>query len=1012
MSLWLFGLLMSLATTTLLAIESGIDQGGAELGGVDQFDRTIAPLLAKHCLGCHSGDQPQGELDLSSRARAIRGGESGAALVPGDLKHSLLWDKIESGEMPPEKDIPEPERDLLRRWIESGAAWGSDPIDPFRYSSDARAGNDWWSLQPIKRPPIPNQPTAATAIDAFVQQRLQNAGLPPSPSATPREIIRRISFDLLGLPPEPSAVTEFQIQYERDRESAITDLVERMLASKHYGERWARHWLDVARFGESQGYERDHLRNDSWHYRDWVIDAFNRDMPYDQFVRLQLAGDVIDDQAPQTITATGFLVAGPWDAVGQSLASPVMKAVVRQDEMEDYVGTIGQAFLGLTINCARCHDHKFDPITQEEYYRVAAALAGVHHGSRQVSSAENRRRVKELADQIREQQDAVAALDATVRDQLIARRSDSEIDLPPRIAPIARWEFRDDLNDTIGGVPATAHAPARIADGRLILDSGGGIARTESLDIDLREKTLEAWVKLDNLQQTGGAAMSIHGDDGRTFDAIVYAERESQQWMAGSDLFKRTQSFSAPAETQADQQFVHVAITWAADGSITGYRNGEPYGVAYQAESPLHFEAGTWYVMFGLRCQPAGPERQLSGLLETAQLYDRALSPDQVKASYVQEQLSLTHDQIIAAMTSAQLAQRESLLASIEHLQSERQRHRPYTVYAVKPKPPEPTHLLARGNPGQPIRAVAPGGIAAVTGVKADFAVGQDANDADRRGALADWIANDQNPLLSRVIVNRIWHHHFGSGLVNTPNDFGFSGGHPSHPELLDYLAAELVDNGFRLKHIHRLIVTSETYLQSSRPREDGLAIDGDNRLLWRKSPQRLDAETLRDTILAVSGELNRQFGGPPYRDFTTFVSNSQFYEMVDIDSPDVYRRTLYRTWIRSGRNHMLDVFDCPDPSTTAPKRSVTTTPLQALTLMNNSFVLRMADRFASRVQWESDDQITEPPGAVLERIYRLAYGRSPADDERATATEFIESHGLSAYCRVILNSNEFIYVD
>lgn len=694
----------------------------AQTWSPERFDDQIAPLLAQHCFACHRGQDAEGGLDLSRKETAMRGGESGPAVVAHSLAKSLLWERIESGEMPPEANLPESDKAAFGDWIESGARWGTDPIDLFRKTTEWRAGWDWWSLQPIRRPTIPQVAGAANPIDAFVRQRLSEHGLTMSPRAAPLEIVRRLHFDLIGLPPGPEEVRVFSEMMRRDSEQAVEVLIDRLLASQHFGERWARHWLDVVRFGESQGFERDRIRNNSWHYRDWVINAFNTDMPYDEFVRQQLAGDVMVDADADSVIATGFLVAGAWDEVGQKQQSAAMKAVVRQDEMEDYVGTIGQAFLGLTINCARCHDHKFDPITQEEYYRVSASLAGVHHGSRDVQAAN---------------------------------------------------------------------------------------------------------------QQT---------------------------------------------------------------------RN----------------------------------------------------------------------------------------------------------VYAANPSKPQATYLLARGNPAAKVHEVLPGGIAALSGVDADFHVPAEATDADRRQQLAAWITDRHNPLFARVIVNRLWHYHFGAGIVATPNDFGFSGGRPSHPELLDFLAAELIDSEYSLKHLHRLIVSSDTYLQASRSREEGVRVDAKNRLLWRKAPLRLDAEVLRDSILQVSGQFNPRFGGVPYQDFKTHVDNTQFYEMVDKDSPDVYRRTIYRTWVRSGRSHLLDVFDCPDPSTTAPKRSVTTTPLQALTLMNHSFVLRMADRFAERVQSEVGQHADEQ----VARVFALVYGREPQSQERVIAVRFVDSHGLSALCRVVFNSNEFIHVD
>lgn len=744
---------------------------------VIDFDDTIAPILAKHCLSCHSGDDPKSQLDLSRRKSAFRG-ESGVVLVPGNLDESPFWHRIVEGEMPPEEPLGKNEQDIIKRWIESGAAWGTDPIDPFSIPSENRAGYDWWSLQPLQTvsPPKNSDSTQSVhPIDAFIQARLSESGLQPSPPATDRELIRRMKFDLLGLPPTPEEVERLSRELQQDPEKAISAMADEFLSSKHFGERWARHWLDVVRFGESQGFERDKLRTDSWHYRDWVIQVLNDDMPYDEFVRLQLAGDVLRPDDPDAITATGFLVAGAWDEVGHNQQSGAMKAVVRQDELEDYVATIGQAFLGLTIHCARCHDHKFDPISQKEYYQLAAAVAGVNHGSRQMSSNEDRHELDQITREL--------------------ERVKEEIEKAKALAE--------------------SHA----------------VGQSE---------------RVENLEK---------------------------------DTFR---------------------------------------------------------------------------------------------------------------------------LAELQ------KRLRPRTVYAVTAKKPHETFVLARGNPNRKGERVKPGGVHSVSGVDGDFGIDESASDADRRRALANWIASEKNPLFARVIVNRIWHHHFGVGLVETPNDFGFNGGKPSHPQLLDYLAGELIESGFRRKHIHRLIVTSATYQQSSRFRRDSAEIDAGNRLLWRKSPVRLDAETLRDTLLSVSGQLNPQFGGAPYQDFTTHVHNSQFYDIVDKDTSDVYRRTIYRTWIRSGRSPLLDVFDCPDPSTTAPKRTVTTTPLQALAMMNNSFVLRMADRFAQRVEREAGPNLEDQ----IQRVSQLAFSREFSDAESQRAEQFVRGHGLSAFCRVVFNSNEFIHVD
>lgn len=731
-ALSIFGLLVASALVPLRAQET-------------YFDQRVAPILIERCIDCHSGQKPKGGLDLSSKSSVFTGGKSGPALVPRNSERSVLWQRVEADEMPPKKPLPPKEKALLKAWIADGASWGTDPIDPFRVTTQQRAGYDWWSLQPVKRPALPRlkrQDWPSNPIDHFILAKLEAEGLAPAPAADPRTLIRRLYFDLIGLPPTPEETVPFVKEWDaansaEKQYSVLSAVVNRLLESPHYGERWARHWLDVVRFGESNGFEYDELRKNAWPYRDWVIEAFNRDMPYDEFVRCQIAGDVLGPNDPSAIVATGFLVAGGYDTVGQKQQSAVMKAVVRQDELEDYVGTIGQTFLGLTVQCARCHDHKFDPVRQTEYYRLSAAVAGVNPGERDVSSLQE------------------------------------------------------------------ANAP-------------------------------------------------------------------------------------------------------------------------------------------------------------------------KVKS----------------------------------------------VAYAVAPKAQEKTHVLLRGTPSQPGALVTPGGVAALGG-KPDFGLSADAPDAERRRKLAEWITDAKNPLTPRVLANRLWHYHFGAGIVETPSDLGFNGARPSHPELLDWLASELMQpspmreegktTGWSMKHLHRLIVTSAAYRQASSFRPEAARRDTHNRWLWRKSPLRLEAETVRDTILTVAGQLNPARGGPGYQDFKLMIRGSTYYYLPnDADDPALYRRSIYRTWARSGRNPLLDALDCPDPSTVTPRRALTTTPLQALALMNNAFVLRMADRLSERLKREAGEDRTKQ----IARGYELAYGRRPTQEELQQAQPVIERHGLSSFCRALFNSNEFVFVD
>jgi mono/diheme cytochrome c family protein len=758
----------------------------------------VAVLLARNCLECHSAADHKGGLDLTQRAKTLTGGDSGPALKSGDLD-SLLLKRVEAGEVPPKvrEKLSTDDRRLLRDWIKGGAIWSADPIDPFLYTSDRRAGYNWWSLQPLKvvEPPEVRSGTRESSVDGasnngslttsatrpfnpidhFILHRLDQAGFKPSPEADRRTLIRRLSFDLIGLPPTPEEVEDF-INDRNPR--AYEKLVDRLLDSPHYGERWARHWLDIVRFGESQGFERNKLRPSVWKYRDFVVEAFNSDLPYDDFVRWQIAGDVLYPDDPLAVIASGFLAIGPYDLTAYNNGTPDMRAFAREEELEGLVGAVGQTFLGLTINCSRCHDHKFDPITQREFYQISAALGGTFQGDERESLTESARP-----------------------------------------------------------------------------------------NIERRISALEA---------------EVEGIRSR------HAERDPPQ-----------------------------------------------------------------------------------------------------------------------ADVEAQISRRDAVIRLL----------RGGPVHTTMPKQPAAWHVLARGDFKQPGAVVAPRGIASVTGVSPDWGLKENAPEAKRRQALAEWIAHPENPLTPRVIVNRLWGYHFGEGLVRTPSDFGFQGGQPSHPELLDWLAGQLVHPSdgpaWSLKRIQRLIVMSATYKQrsevSDQRSENQKSLDADNRLLWHRTRQRLDAETFRDAVLSVSGELDRKLGGPGFRDFKiSSAGNNETYTVFDAIGPEFNRRSLYRTSVRAGTSPLLDTLDCPDPSVPTPRRSVTSTPLQALSLLNDAFIEHYAARFAERLKREVRDDVA----AQIHRAYSLTFARQPIPEEVASSLRFIADHGLAQFCVVLFNASEFLFVD
>lgn len=970
-----------------------------------QFDQTLAPLLARRCLGCHNPSDKSGGLDLTRAEAATAGGDSGAAIAPGKPDDSLLWQRIAADEMPPEHPLKAEERELIRAWIANGAVWGAAEIDRFRYTSDARAGYDWWSLQEVVRPAVPEPPAGDASwprndSDRFILDVLHKNNLHPTPEADRRTLIRRLSFDLLGLPPTPEEVAAFEQDAAPD---AYERLVERLLASPHYGVRWARHWLDVVRFGESNGFEFDELRTAAWPYRDWVVDALNGDLPYDEFARLQIAGDVLHPNDIDATIATGFLVAGAYDSVGQTQQSAAMRAVVRQDELEDLVGVVGQTFLGMTVQCARCHDHKFDPIRQTEYYQLVAALSGVRHGERPLSACTARGDRAQQLQMANERRAALAAelesLTAPVRERLTAELAAKPVDLHP----LLEIDFR-------GATPSvvTLHGGAECTSRGLELNGNDAYATMAPIDRELREKTLAAWVRLDEHRQRGGGAISLQSLDGNAFDAIVYAELEPRRWMAGSEAFIRTKSFNAFDEEEAEERAVNICITYAEDGTVRGFRDGRPYGEPFQSGGTRTYAAGDAQLVFGLRHSPAGAGKMLGGVIERAALYDRALTPDEVAAAV---HSGPTDEELRAALSDTDRAQHDALRQELAAIDASINLLHPPAVYADKPQEPDPTHVLARGDPALQRDLVTPRGVQSLASVDADWGLAADAPEAQRRERLARWLTDPRNPLFARVMVNRVWHYHFGVGLVDTPNDFGFNGGRPSNQALLDWLAAEFAARGYRLKDLHRLIVNSAAYRQGWRHDAEATSVDADNRLLWRASPRRLEAEAVRDAMLSVAGRLDDRLGGPGFADMKMSVAPgtaAHLYAPDDPTRPEFRRRTLYRIWARSGRSAMLDVLDCPDPSATSPKRAVTTTPLQALSLLNNAFALHLADEYAARIARDAGDD----PAEQVRRAYRLAYGRSPSDEELTAATEVIRAHGAAALTRAILNSNEFLYVD
>ena len=991
-----------------------------------------AKVLERRCLQCHGPATQMGELDLSSRESALTGGTRGPALAPSDPAGSLLLSRVAADEMPPGSPLSNRDKQTLREWIDSGAAW------PERIE-ERRAGTDWWSLQPLGDPSPPSPPTAGarwteSPVDRWVLARLEEAGLRPAPVASRRDLIRRVSFALTGLPPTPEEVASFE---EDDSPHAYEQLLDRLLASPHYGERWARHWLDLVRFAESEGFERDLPRYYAWPYRDYVIRSFNSDKSYLEFAREQMAGDTMASATRDSVVATTMLTLGPVDAVGLTSAIPRERASIREDMLEEMLGTVTQTFLGLTVNCARCHDHKFDPIAQEEYYRMKSAFQAVWPPTRPVpdegldvffpygSPLLSPLELRSLQKRREGLQRRIEAVQAELGELYRAARPQRSFDGAP--TPLARWTFETDgradfaplhlqmvgLAETIGGKFRRKAIPEDAPKNELAEedgpDSGPGFGVSRTIREEIRAKTLEAWLDMQAVPEKAHTVMEIRGLSGyrgASVDGIRFIPGDSPRWENFSVGSFRSADTGGPPDTLEPGTRVHLAIAYDSDGTITIFRNGTPYGEPYKPDAGVPagelqvYRSGDSLVRF-----PASEDLHVA----EARLYDVALSAAEVEASFRRGIREFAPADLLARMNVADRRRVAELDERLQDLQEQLDSiPQPDLAHGAVIRGVEPTYVLIRGSVDQPGKEVGPAGLSCIRGLPAELDVGPDASEGAQRKAMAEWIANPRNPLFARVIVNRLWQQHFGHGFVDNPSDFGYNGGLPSHPELLDWLASDLVRNNWSLKALHKRILMSRTYRQSSRFDEVAASIDADNRLLWRFTPRRLDAEAVRDGMLAVSGNLNRSMYGESFRPFEYGEKKGSLkrYVLTSEDIPAMRRRTVYRMNVITGGDPMLESLDCPLPSVKAPKRRSTTTALQALSLMNNAFVQQSAKAFARRLHEEAaslDGQIR--------RAFELAFGREPDAREMDSSRPLVQRHGLDALCWGMLNASEFLHV-
>lgn len=981
------------------------------------FRERVIPVLQSRCFSCHNNTDRKGDFSLETRDAAFEDG----FIEAGKPNDSHLLDVVSPGDgnppsMPKDGEpLSMDQVNLIREWIAAGASWP----DGVEIEEPEVTDLDWWSFRPLVRPQVPEVNDRSvdgsrefqirTPIDAFILATHAERGLQPSPEADRRTLIRRLYYDLIGLPPTPEEVDAF---VNDNRPEAYDALVDQLLKSPHYGERWARHWLDVVKYADTCGYDKDKLRPNAWPYRDYVIRSFNDDKPYSKFVQEQIAGDVLFPGTPDGILGLGFIAAGPWDFIGHVEVSEkkIDGKVARNLDRDEMVSNTLNTFCSVTIQCARCHNHKFDPFTMEHYYSLQAIFAAVDRAERPYDlDPETERKKRELKESL----DGLLAARKSLEEEIMKAGGPELVDvrkeiekLKPLAGPVSkRAEF-----GYHSGIVKSANTEKwvevdlgqQVAVSKIILhpchDEYAGIGagfgfpvryRVEvggnSADFDKQNKGASGNVRrvvLDrtNLDSPNPGLMPIEIETTEESVRIVrvsatkLAERKNDYIFALAEIEVLDEAGNSVAlnATVRSKDSIEAPVRWGRKNLTDGIwaKAGNPEAIEDLAEARKK-------------------ESAILAEINTPNRIDRGEKLDQQIAERRKTLGALPVGKMVYA-AATHFTKRGNFQPT---------EGRPRTI-----------HVLHRGNVQQPGEVVAPGTIPVVLNAERSLNLQEGQTEGERRAALARWLTREDHPLTWRSIVNRVWQYHFGTGLVESPNDFGRMGVMPTQPELLDWLAVEFRDNGQSIKSLHRLIVRSSVYRQASMANARNEQLDSSNQYLWKANRRRLSAEEIRDSILSVSGKLDRKMGGPGFYLFELEkTAHSPHYEYHKFDPEDAasHRRSVYRFIVRSQPDPFMTTLDCADSSQSTPQRTETLTSLQALSLLNNRFNLAMAKHFAERLQAEADG--TEEQ---VELAVRLVSGRRPSAEERNELVQYATAHGLPNLCRVLFNLSEFVYLD
>lgn len=1015
------------------------DHGDKMTRSAALFKESVRQVLLDNCVRCHGGEKLRGDLNLTTREGLLAGGQNGEVINLKKADASRLVKLIKHEEKPamPAKSnrLSDDQIAAITQWIELGAAYDKPLVEnvnaingPMRVTDSDRAFWSFQSLADVTPPIVADDGWSSNAIDKFVLVKLREAGISPNGRADRRTLIRRLYYDVIGLPPTPQEVDAF---VNSDDAEAYEKLVDQLLASPHYGERWARHWLDVARWGESEGFEHDTNRPNAWPYRDFVIKAFNQDMPYDQFVRWQLAGDEIAPDNPLALAATGFLGAGvfPTQLTEKEFES------TRYDELDDMAHTTGTAMLGLTIGCARCHDHKYDPIPAKDYYRFVAAFATTIRTEVDIDANTPEERAVIQKEFEKRRSELKAAIATYERDVLPRRFQAFVADARTGSAKASPWS----LPEVVQVQTANGTQFKQLGDGSLLAHGAAPAKDVFTFTLETAQEQISA-LRLEALTHESlphrGPGRAGNGNFALGDIHITASPRDTDAPRVEVKIA------AATATHQQDGNNLAVAASidddpvsgWAVDGQIgkdqaamfrfdkmIGFEGGTKLTVTLRFEHPnaAHAMGRPRFAVTGSQAivdlsQPSGPPAGIAMLIDALEAGEEldAVKTVELRDWFATKDLELVNLRAVLSTHENAGPPFKKVRAMIC---SEGLPHRPHHADGRNYPHFYPNVFhLNRGDPNQKGDVAQMGFIQVVTRGDHDVDDWQMSppdgwRTSYRRRSLANWMTDTQyggGDLLARVIVNRLWQHHFGRGIVTTPSDFGYQGDRPTHPELLDYLAGELVDNAWSLKSIHKQMLMSSAYRQSSEFDEVRAGVDIENTLLWRFNPQRLEAEAIRDAILAVSGQLDKTMYGPGSL------------------NADHKRRSIYFLIKRSRIDPMMLLFDAPDALVGMADRNDTTVAPQALLMLNNELIRNHAAAFYNRVRKEAD---ADDIDSIISQAFLIALGRPANEDERYAIHAFYERQltiydksgrtdaallsGIDA-CQTVLMLNEFIYVN